>query len=200
MNSYGALLCGRSFRIDGAGGACVCVHTQHTTLPQLLLWLVFCPPSTPLFSDRAGTFHGFPLWLPWPAGLPSFARIGQRLLSMLRLGISSASPCSARPCGPASPAAAAQDFNTEFPPATFPGRRRSCRLVGQSEFRSGADSIFRAVSGCLTTRSAETRIGAGPSALGHRRWGKDSQLVTQSTALGHRIRALGHQANFYEFR
>ena len=42
-NSYGALLCGRSFRIDGAGGACVCVHTQHTTLPQLLLWLVFWP-------------------------------------------------------------------------------------------------------------------------------------------------------------
>eukprot|EP01043_Picozoa_sp_COSAG02_P007333 COSAG02_NODE_217_length_28595_cov_19.642371_35_plen_183_part_00 len=90
-------------------------------------------------------------------------------------------------------------------PYLIPRRLRFCtngflrsRLGRRISIRDGL--IFPAVSCCLTTRSAETRIGAGPSALGHRRWGKDSQLVTQSTALGHRIRALGHQANFYEFR
>jgi hypothetical protein len=56
---------------------------------------LFSDRSTALFSDRTGTSDGFPLSLPWPAGLPSFVRIGPRLLSMLRLGISSASPCSA---------------------------------------------------------------------------------------------------------
>ena len=45
--------------------------------------------------------------------------------------------CSARPCRLAPTAAAAQNFNTEFSPATFPGQLRSYRLVGQSEFRSG---------------------------------------------------------------
>ena len=88
----------------------VCVLCkQPTTLPQHLVWLVFDPVfgpdspastlfsdrSTALFADRTGTFDGFPLSLPWPAGLPSFTRIGPRLRSMLRLGISSASPCSA---------------------------------------------------------------------------------------------------------
>ena len=129
---------------------CLCSHTTHNAAAATAL-ACFLPTLHTLFSDRAGTFDGFPLLLPWPAGLPSFARIGQRLLSMLRLGISSASPCSARPCCPASPAAAARDFNTEFSPATFPGRLRSCGLVGQSEFWSGADWIFRAVSCCLTT-------------------------------------------------
>ena len=147
--------------------------TQPTTPPSCSTCSrasSFFPPTTTLFSCVWSCISQDFLSPPMAAGLPSFGRIGLRLLSMLRLGISSATPCSARPCGRAPTAAAARIFNTEFPPATFSSRPRSRRLVGQSEFQSGADWIFRAVSYCLTTRSAETRIGAGPSALGHRRW------------------------------
>ena len=122
---------------------------------------MFLPTLHSLFADRTRTFDGFPLALPSPAGLPSFTRSGQRLLSMLRLGISSATPCSAGPCGPASPAAAARDFNTEFLPATFPGQLRFCRLVGQSEFQSGADFGPSSHFSILISRFRNLRLFGG---------------------------------------
>ena len=99
----------------------------------------FFPPTTTLFSDVWSCISQDFLSPPMAAGLPSFGCIGPRLLSMLRLSISSASPCSAGPCGPGPTAAPARNFNTEISPATFLGQLRSCRLVGQSEFQSGGD-------------------------------------------------------------
>ena len=64
----------------------VCVYTQHTTLPQRLVRLVFAHPPLPFSMTRYIAF-GFQLPLPWRTDPPNFAAIGLRLLTLLRLGV-----------------------------------------------------------------------------------------------------------------
>ena len=64
----------------------VCVYTQHTTLPQRLVRLVFTHPPLPFSMTRYIAF-GFQLPLPWRTDPPNFAAIRLRLLTLLRLGV-----------------------------------------------------------------------------------------------------------------
>ena len=97
----------------------VCVHTQHTTLPQRLVRLVFTHPPLPFSMTRYIAF-GFQLPLPWPTDPPNFAAIGLRLMTLLRLGVAPASvfrgylaapgPCQRR---------RSLEFSRRFPDSDF---------------------------------------------------------------------------------
>ena len=86
MNSYGSSYAAPIDSAERDRVSCCALQPTHNAAAAPGL-ACFCPPSTPFFADRTGTFDGFPLSLPWPAGLPSWVHIGQRLLSMLRLGM-----------------------------------------------------------------------------------------------------------------
>ena len=63
--------------------------------------------ALPTRLDRPSEFHGH------RALFTDLAPARRGVISVFHVA------CSAGPCGPASPAAAARDFNTEFSPATF---------------------------------------------------------------------------------
>ena len=83
--------------------------------------------ALPTRVDRPSEFHGY------RALFTDLAPARRGEISVFHVA------CSAGPCGPAPPAAAAQDFNTEFSPATFSSQPRFRRLVGQSEFQFWSD-------------------------------------------------------------
>ena len=85
MNSYGSSYAAPIDSAERDRVSCCALQPTHNAAAAPGL-ACFCPPSTPFFADRTGTFDEFPLSLPMAAGLPSFVRIGRRLLSMLRLG------------------------------------------------------------------------------------------------------------------